>query len=79
MPPLPVHARLEGFGQGGQAEAEFASQYVRSLPVWMWWGREQLRCVCARRYGGEGQGGEAGLGAERRHRGIVAGVADVFG
>ncbi len=28
MSPLPVHVSLEGFGEGGQAEAEFTSRYV---------------------------------------------------
>ncbi len=29
MPPVPVHAGVEGCGKGGQVEAEFTSGYVK--------------------------------------------------
>ena len=30
MSPLPVHVGIEGFGKGGQVEAEFTSGYVNT-------------------------------------------------
>jgi len=33
MQPSPVHARAQGHGQGGEAEAESASRYVLERPM----------------------------------------------